>query len=74
MPDLIEIAKLSEDERNTIWRLFAIRFKIWDGEQLSSEDRSSWDTARTPHQTGRYFIASNYQQMIVKPGRKPKSW
>jgi hypothetical protein len=45
MPDYLDLAKLSEDERNAIWRLFAIRFKVWDGELLSADDRVFWDTA-----------------------------
>jgi hypothetical protein len=45
MPDYSGLAKLSEDERNTIWQLFAIRFKIWDRETLSSDDQAFWDAA-----------------------------
>ncbi|HXB72086.1 MAG TPA: hypothetical protein VNY05_27870 [Candidatus Acidoferrales bacterium] len=46
MPDYLDLAKLSEDERNAMWRLFGIRFKIWDGEVLSTDDQAFWDAAR----------------------------
>jgi hypothetical protein len=47
MPDFLQVAKFSEDERIIIWQLFGIRFKIWDNEQLAAEDRSFWDAARS---------------------------
>jgi hypothetical protein len=46
MPDFLDLAKLSEDERNMVWRLFSLRFKIWDGQSLSNEDGEFWATAR----------------------------
>ena len=39
--------KLSEGEQLTIFRLFSIRFRIWDDELLSAEDREFWETAQT---------------------------
>ncbi len=47
MPDYLSLMKLSEDEKNAVWRLFAIRFKIWDSERLSAEDESFWESARS---------------------------
>jgi hypothetical protein len=47
MPDLLDIAKLSDEERNMIWGLFGIRFKIWDDQQLAADDKSFWEAARS---------------------------
>ncbi len=49
--DFMDLFKLSQEDRNSITRLFSIRFKIWDGEPLSSDDQQFWDTARSqvPH-------------------------
>ena len=40
------MSKLSEDERRTIWRLFAIRYRVWDDEPLLPHDQALWDSAR----------------------------
>jgi hypothetical protein len=45
MPDFLKLAELSEDERNAVWRLFGIRYRIWDDEHLCDEDRTFWDGA-----------------------------
>jgi hypothetical protein len=37
---------LAEEDRQVIYRLFAIRYRLWDGEELASEDQSLWETAR----------------------------
>jgi hypothetical protein len=47
MPDLLDLVKLDADEQNAIWRLFGIRFKIWDGERLSADDAEFWEAARS---------------------------
>ena len=46
MPDFRDLARFSADELKVIWRIFGIRFKIWDGQQLSTEDQFAWDAAR----------------------------
>lgn len=46
MPDYLDLATLSEDERNTIWRLFSLRFEIWDDQPLTAEDKEFWEAAR----------------------------
>lgn len=46
LPELVELAKLSDAERNAVWALFAIRFKVWDKEQLSTEEAAFWEAAR----------------------------
>jgi len=45
MPDWHNLA-LSKDERYTVIRLFAIRFKVWDNQQLSASDSVFWEAAR----------------------------
>jgi|GEM_PF-986115 len=47
MPDVREMMALSEESLNSIWRLFGIRFMIWDQEKLASEEASFWDAARS---------------------------
>lgn len=47
MPDGVSVARLPEDEQNMMWQLFAIRFRIWDNEELTAEDKSFWDSARS---------------------------
>jgi len=46
MPSLKELFAVPQDEQNAMWRIFAIRFKIWDSEALSSEGQCVWETAR----------------------------
>jgi hypothetical protein len=46
MPDFQDERKLSLAERRAIYRLFAIRFKIWDDKTLSPDEQTFWDTAR----------------------------
>src|SRR6185312_10504929 len=46
MPSVADMVSLSENERNTIWGLFASRDKIWDGEPLTPEAQKFWDAAR----------------------------
>jgi hypothetical protein len=46
MPDLPDFYKLSRDEQNTVWRLFGIRKKVWDGKELSDDESSLWESAR----------------------------
>lgn len=55
MPDFLDLAKLSEHERNTIWRIFAIRFIVWDSEELSADDQAFWDAARADVPTWALF-------------------
>jgi hypothetical protein len=43
MPDVRQFVQFSEDDRNQILRLFRIRFKIWDDEPLSEDDRQLWN-------------------------------
>jgi hypothetical protein len=55
MPESAVRWKLSEDERMTLWRLFGIRYKIWDDEPLSPDDQSLWDSARVSAPTWALF-------------------
>jgi hypothetical protein len=47
LPDFALLLKLPEDDRNLIYRLFNIRFKIWNREALSVADQSFWEIARS---------------------------
>jgi hypothetical protein len=43
MPDLAQLMKLPENDRNAVWRLFSLRFKIWDRERLCDDEQRFWD-------------------------------
>src|SRR5262249_37145285 len=47
IPEFRELAELSEDDRLQVFRLFAIRYKLWDGETLSEEEGKFWNTVRS---------------------------
>jgi len=47
IPDFRMLLKMAEDDRDQIYRLFAIRFSIWDGDKLSHDDQRFWDVARS---------------------------
>jgi hypothetical protein len=46
MPAVSELFRLAESSQLQIFRLFSIRYKLWDGETLSMEDQQFWDSAR----------------------------
>ena len=46
MPAASELFRLAESSQMQIFRLFSIRYKLWDGETLSMEDQQFWDSAR----------------------------
>jgi hypothetical protein len=45
-PDFREMMDLPEVDRSGIYRLLALRFKIWKGVELEGADREFWDAAR----------------------------
>lgn len=45
-PDFRKMMDLPEEDRSGIYRLLALRFKIWKGKELVGEDREFWDAAR----------------------------
>jgi len=47
IPDFHALRALPEADRELIYRLFSIRFKIWAGHELDSDDQRFWDTARS---------------------------
>jgi hypothetical protein len=47
IPDFKVLLKIPEDDRNLIYRLFSIRFRIWEGAKLSECDQDFWDSARS---------------------------
>ena len=46
IPDFQELHNLPKHDRNLVYRLFSIRFSIWNGEELSEGDQRYWDEAR----------------------------
>jgi hypothetical protein len=46
IPDFRALMDVLEPDRKQIYRLFAIRFKIWAGEVLSDDDQSYWNAAK----------------------------
>jgi hypothetical protein len=47
IPDFNRFLTLGEEERSQIYRLFHIRFKIWDDEALSEDEQGFWNGARS---------------------------
>ena len=43
MPDIRHLMNIPEDDRNQIFRLFAIRLRLWKGEPLPDGERRFWD-------------------------------
>lgn len=48
---MLDLMKFTEDDRMQLFRLFGIRYKLWDGEELNTEERQFWDDSRSqvPH-------------------------
>ncbi len=46
IPDPLAFQELPEADRSLILRLFCIRFRIWNGEELSADDHTFWESAR----------------------------
>ncbi|MEM7392569.1 MAG: hypothetical protein AAF492_09480, partial [Verrucomicrobiota bacterium] len=46
IPEFRALMDIPESDRLSILNLFRIRFKIWDGEPPSGEDKVFWDVAR----------------------------
>jgi hypothetical protein len=46
IPDFHALMDVPKSDRDLIFRLFSIRFKLWAGDVLSADDQSYWDTAR----------------------------
>ncbi len=55
LPDVRELFKISEDDREQIFRLFGIRYRIWKGEVLSAEDRQFWEDMQSLIPTWAFF-------------------
>jgi hypothetical protein len=46
IPDFQALLDVPESDRNQVYRLFAIRFKLWAGEELSDADQFFWNAAQ----------------------------
>jgi hypothetical protein len=44
--DFASMKGLSDHDRDTLFRVVALRMKIWDGEALDAEDQAFWDAAQ----------------------------
>lgn len=47
IPDLSELLKMAESDRGCIFKLFSIRFRIWNSATLTPTDQEFWDAARS---------------------------
>jgi hypothetical protein len=47
LPQVGKFAAFPEADRNEIFRVFAIRLKVWDRQVLSDEDRQFWESMRS---------------------------
>jgi hypothetical protein len=47
IPDFNALLKVPEHDRGLIYRLFSVRFRIWNGETLSEADQRFWEAARS---------------------------
>jgi hypothetical protein len=45
--DFVSMKTLSDDDRDTMFRVVALRMKIWDGDTLGDDDQQFWDAARS---------------------------
>jgi len=55
LPDLRELFKISEDDREQIFRLFGLRCQVWKGEVLGGEDRQFWENMQSLMPTWAFF-------------------
>ena len=46
MPDDPAFMNVFKQDRDSIFRLFSIRSKLWAGDELEEDDQSFWDAAR----------------------------
>jgi len=46
IPDFHVLMNVPESDRKQIYRLFAIRFRLWAGEQLTDDDQSYWSATQ----------------------------
>lgn len=59
---MFELARLAEGDRLQIFRLFSIRYRLWDGEALSMEDQQFWDSAH-----GQVPYTPIFQRITLSP-------
>ena len=45
IPDVGGFMKLTQDDQSQLWRLFAIRLKLWDVTTLTDDERQFWTAA-----------------------------
>jgi len=45
IPDVAGLMKLTQDDQSQVWRIFAIRLKLWDGTTLADDERQFWAAA-----------------------------
>lgn len=47
IPDFRALSHLPKRDRDSIFRLFSISFRLWDGDELEEDEQAYWDAART---------------------------
>ena len=55
MPDIRYLMNIPEDDRNQIFRLFAIRLRLWKSESLPDAEQQFWDTAHSQVPSWAFF-------------------
>ena len=45
IPEFSKLMTVPKDDRDAIFRLFSIRFKLWAGDELDADDQAYWDAA-----------------------------
>ena len=58
IPEFSKLMTVPKDDRDAIFRLFSIRFKLWAGDELDADDQAYWDAAlEWHHQFVNYFFS-----------------
>jgi len=55
LPDIRELFMIPEDDRDQIFRLFGIRYRVWKGEVLSGEVKQFWNNMQWLMPTPAFF-------------------
>ena len=71
MPDIRHLMNIPEDDRNQIFRLFAIRLRLWKGEPLPDVEQQFWDTIYSKCLAGHSSGVNRFPTMTCTRKSKP---